>query len=91
MRTVKPEELDSLIAENVRAWRARRQLRQEDIAAEIGWTRPIMSAIEAGKRRITVADAVALCRVLEITFLQLLEGAPADVIGLLGTDRRKDS
>lgn len=85
-----PKELDALIAENVRAARARRQLRQEDVAADLGWTRPIVSAVEAGTRRITVADAVALCRVLGINFRQLLEGAPADVLDVLDIDRRKD-
>jgi transcriptional regulator with XRE-family HTH domain len=84
MRFVKPEELDALIAENVRAWRARRRMRQEDLAADIGWTRPTVSSVEAGSRRITVADAVSLCRALQITFLQLLEGAPADVLNVLG-------
>lgn len=91
MRSVKPEEqLDAVIAENVRAWRARRRLRQEDLAADIGWTRPIVSAVEAGTRRITVEDAVALCRALGINFRQLLEGAPAEVLEVLDIDRRKD-
>lgn len=88
---MKPEELDALIAENVRAWRARRRLRQEDLAADIGWTRPTVSSVEAGTRRITVADAVSLCRALQITFRQLLEGAPADVLEILGMERPADS
>lgn len=84
MRFVKPEELDSLIAGNVRAARARLKLRQEDLADEIGWSRPVVGTLEAGTRRITVADAVSLCGALKISLRELLQGAPADVLESLG-------
>lgn len=86
---MKPEEeLDALIAGNVRAQRARLQLRQDDLADEMGWSRPVISAIEAGNRRVTLTDAVALCRVLQIDLRQLLAGADPDVLQTLGVDRR---
>ncbi len=34
------EEIDQLVAANVRAARARRRMRQEDLADEMGWSRP---------------------------------------------------
>lgn len=85
---MKPEEMDAVVAGNVRAQRARLQLRQEDLADEMGWSRPVVSAIEAGSRRVTLADAVALCRVLEIDLRQLLAGVEPDVLQTLGIDRR---
>lgn len=78
-----PEELDALVAANVRAARARRRLRQEDLADELGWSRQTVSTVEAGTRRVTLADAVALCRVLEIGLRDLLQGAPVDVFTAL--------
>lgn len=85
---MKPEEMDAVVAGNVRAQRARLQLRQEDLADEMGWSRPVVSAIESGSRRVTLADAVALCRVLEIDLRQLLAGVEPDVLQTLGIDRR---
>lgn len=90
MRFVKPEEINALIAGNVRAARARRRLRQEDLADDIGWARPTISDIEAGTRRITVADAIALCRALEIDMRELLAGVDQDVLQVLGIDRRSN-
>ncbi|WBQ02933.1 helix-turn-helix domain-containing protein [Kribbella sp. CA-293567] len=81
---MKPEEIDALIAENVRAARARRRLRQEDLADELGWSRPVVGTLESGTRRVTLADAVALCAALNINLRELLQGAPADVFEALG-------
>lgn len=88
MRGVEPDEMDAVIAGNVRAQRARLQLRQEDLADEMGWSRPVISAIETGNRRITLPDAVALCRVLQIDLRQLLAGVDVDTLQTLGIDRR---
>jgi transcriptional regulator with XRE-family HTH domain len=81
-----PEEIDQLVAENVRAARARRRLRQEDLADEMGWSRPTVSALEAGTRRVTVADAAALCIALGIDLRELLRGADEDVVWALGLE-----
>lgn len=88
---MKPEELDALVAGNVRAARARLKLRQEDLADEIGWSRPTVSSVEAGSRRITLADAVALCGALKLDLRQLLAGVPTEVLQTLGLDRRADT
>lgn len=87
---VKPEEIDDLVAGNVRAARARLKLRQIDLADDMGWTPSIISALEAGTRRITIADAVALCGALDMDLRQLLAGAPAEVMQKLGIERRAD-
>lgn len=85
---VKPEELDGLVASNVRAHRARLKLRQLDLADDMGWAPSTVSAVEAGTRRITLADAVALCGALQIDLRQLLSGVDPEVLSTLGIDRR---
>lgn len=85
-----PDELDELVAANVRAARAYRKLRQEDLADELGWDRAIISRIEAGRRRIQLADAIALCEALDIELRQLLAGVPGPTLRKLGLDRRAE-
>jgi transcriptional regulator with XRE-family HTH domain len=64
--------------------RARLRLRQEDLADDMGWSRPTISSVEAGTRRVTVADAVALCAALKIDLRELLRGAAPEVFQALG-------
>lgn len=90
MRTVTPEELDTLIAGNVRAQRARLKLRQEDLADEIGWQRQSITYLETGRRRLSIPDAIVLCRGLQIDLRQLLAGADLDDLQALGLDRRAE-
>ena len=71
---VPTEEVDATIAANARAIRARRQERQEDLAAELGWSRPVVGDLENGRRRVTVADDIALWRALEVDLRELLRG-----------------
>lgn len=85
---MKPEDLDALVAGNVRAARARLKLRQIDLADDMGWAPSTVSAVEAGTRRITLADAIALCRALEMDLRQLLAGIETDDLNVLGIDRR---
>ena len=79
-----PDEIDHLVAGNVRATRARIRMRQEDLADRLGWSRPTVTTLEAGTRRVTLADAVALCTALDIDLTELLRGAPNDVLQILG-------
>lgn len=78
------EELDSLIAGNVRATRARLRLRQEDLADEMGWTRAMVTSLESGTRRVTLTDAVSLCRALKVDLRELLQGARDETLEALG-------
>lgn len=82
------EALDELVAGNVRAARARLKMRQEDLADELGWSRPVVGTLENGNRRVTLADALALCKALRMDLGDLLQGAPADVFRTFGIDRR---
>lgn len=82
-------DVDALIAANVRAIRARRQERQEDLAAELGWSRPVVGDLEQGRRRVTVADVIALCRALSVDLHELLRGVDEDDLRVLGLDRRR--
>lgn len=88
MRGVDQEALDELVAGNVRAARARLKMRQEDLADELGWSRPVVGTLENGNRRVTLADALALCKALDMQLGDLLQGAPADVFQTFGIDRR---
>jgi transcriptional regulator with XRE-family HTH domain len=81
-----PDEVDEVIAENVRAARARRRMTQEDLAADLGWVRPAVTRLEAGKRRLSVYEASALCAALGIDLRELLRGADEDVVRALGLE-----
>jgi transcriptional regulator with XRE-family HTH domain len=78
-----PEEIDALVAGNVRATRARLRMRQDDLADLLGWSRPTVTSLEAGTRRVLLADAVSLCAALQIDLAELLRGADADVLETL--------
>ncbi|WP_405070880.1 helix-turn-helix domain-containing protein [Kribbella sp. NBC_01510] len=86
----KPEPVDALIAGNVRAIRARRKERQADLAADLGWSPPVVGDLENGRRRVTVADMIKLCRALEVDLHELLHGIDEDDLRALGLDRRRD-
>lgn len=73
-----------IVAANVRAARTDLGLRQVDLANDLGWSRPTVSAIEAGTRRISIADAAALCSSLKISLGDLLKGADPNDLEMLG-------
>ena len=60
------------------------------MADELGWDRAIVSRIEAGRRRIQLADAIALCEALQIDMRQLLAGVDVATLRRLGLDRRAE-
>ena len=86
-----PDELDDLVAANVRAARARLNISQEELGDELGWDRVTISRIETGRRRIQLADAIALCEGLKIDMQQLLAGVPRATLRKIGLDRRAES
>ncbi len=67
--------MDAVISDNVRALRIERRWRQQDLAVAAGWSRASIVAIEGGERRLTVRDAVVLCRILQVPLTVLLDGA----------------
>lgn len=68
-------DLGAVVANNVRAERARRNWRQEDLADRLGWSRGSIGHLESGRRRPSVADLPQLCRVFGIPVAALLIGA----------------
>jgi transcriptional regulator with XRE-family HTH domain len=67
--------LSQVAAANARALRARARLRQRDVAARAGIPASTLSLIEGERRRVTLDDALALCRGLNIGLTDLLAGA----------------
>lgn len=73
-------DLGAVVANNVRAERARRHWRQEDLAERLGWSRGSIGHLESGRRRPSVADLPPLCAAFGITLADLVRGAdPADL------------
>lgn len=81
-----PVSLASVVAANVRAQRARQRLTQQELADELGWSRPSLGLLENESRRVTLDDAAELCQALKIDLRELLSGAPTDVLQAFGLD-----
>ena len=76
-------DLGAVVANNVRAERARRKWRQEDLADRLGWSRGSIGHLESGRRRPSVSDLPQLCRVFDIPMADLFIGAdPSDLAAL---------
>jgi transcriptional regulator with XRE-family HTH domain len=76
-------DIEAVLANNVRAERTRRRLRQEDLAARLGWSRTKLADIESGRRRVLFGYLPELCRALDVSLEVLLVGAdPKDVDAL---------
>jgi transcriptional regulator with XRE-family HTH domain len=76
--------LSLVIARNVRSRRAALRLRQVDVAERAGIPRSMLSTIEGERRRVTLDDALALCRGLGTTLPALVEGASVEDRHTLG-------
>jgi transcriptional regulator with XRE-family HTH domain len=70
--------LSQIVARNARAQRAALRLRQTDVAKRAGMARSVLSVLEGERRRVTLDDALALCRGLDMTLAELLDGASAE-------------
>jgi len=49
----------------------------------------VVGDLENGRRRVTMAEMVKLCRALEVDLNELLRGIDDDDLRLLGLDRRR--
>ena len=63
------------LGEEIRAKRARRDMTQDELAAEAGIHRNFVGLIERGQRNVTVVVLEAIADVLEVSLSQLLAGA----------------
>jgi transcriptional regulator with XRE-family HTH domain len=75
--------LGDVIANNVRAERARRRWSQVELADQLGWSRSTVSDLEAGRRRVTADDLAPLCRAFGIALVKLTDGADEDDLSVL--------
>jgi transcriptional regulator with XRE-family HTH domain len=76
-------DIEAVLANNLRAERSRRRLRQEDLAEALGWSRTKLADVESGRRRVLLAYLPELCRVLDVSLDVLLMGADqADIEAL---------
>jgi transcriptional regulator with XRE-family HTH domain len=76
-RPTMASDLCSVVAANVRAERSRRRWTQDELAARLGWSRPVVTALEAGRRQPLVADLPVLCRAFGVGLERLLVDADA--------------
>jgi transcriptional regulator with XRE-family HTH domain len=70
--------LDEVVGANVRARRAGLGLKQSDLAETLegllgGWSGPVVSRLEAGRRPTSVSELIALATVLNATPDELLD------------------
>jgi len=77
-------DLGAVVANNVRAERARLGWRQRELAERTGWSTDVVSDIETGKRRIGMEDIPVLCRALGVPLARLLVGADTDDLQVMG-------
>lgn len=76
--------LVSAAAENIRALRARRRLRQADLAAALTVDQKVISRIEGGSRELTLSELPVICRALGCTMAELVAGADEADLEALG-------
>jgi transcriptional regulator with XRE-family HTH domain len=76
--------LGAIIANNVRGERARRRLRQLDVAEALGWPLSSYGDLETGRRKVSADDLPQLCEVLGVTLNDLLRGADAEDLRRMG-------
>jgi transcriptional regulator with XRE-family HTH domain len=60
---------------NARSLRAIARLRQREVAERAGISPSTLSLIEGERRRVSLDDALALCRGLDVGLAELLAGA----------------
>ena len=77
-------ELGTFVARGIRARRVWLGLGQVDVARRLGCSGQTVSAIERGLRRITVDELPALCRALDTTLADLVQGADLETLRTVG-------
>jgi transcriptional regulator with XRE-family HTH domain len=77
-------DLSTVIAGNIRAQRARLNLRQADVGEALHLGQSAMSAIELGHRDVTMPELLIICRFMNIPLTTLLRDADPDDMRALG-------
>lgn len=69
------------LASALRAERARQRMRQDDVAAAMGWvSRSIVAEVESGRRKLTAWELAQLCQVLDVGIGDLVRGPVAEAV-----------
>ena len=68
-----PNDLRSVVAGEVRAHLARRELNANQVAAKLGWTQPYLWRRLTGKVAFNVADLAAIAKLLEVPVTTFFE------------------
>lgn len=68
------DNLRPIYAANLRAERARAGMLQADLAARVGLPRATLADVEAGRRSLTLGEAVEVCAALGIGLGHVLDG-----------------
>lgn len=76
--------LHDIVANNIRAERARRRWTQSGLAERLGWPRTSIYDVESGKRRLSLDDLAALCEAFEVPLVELCHGADSAQLRALG-------
>jgi transcriptional regulator with XRE-family HTH domain len=73
-------DLSRVLADNVRAERARCRWSQQYLGEQMGWSQATVSDVEAGERQLTITDLLFLCRLFQLPLVKLLDGlSPEDL------------
>lgn len=72
------DELSLRVAAEVRAWMARRGVRQETLAAQMGLSQSALSMRLRGRTRWTINDLAAVSEALDVPMATLLAPPPRD-------------
>ncbi|HVZ42518.1 MAG TPA: helix-turn-helix transcriptional regulator [Ramlibacter sp.] len=74
----------AIFARNVRTWRQRRGLSQEELGERTGLGRATIASIEGCRQAVALHQALLLARALEMHMLELTEGADDELENLRG-------
>jgi XRE family transcriptional regulator, aerobic/anaerobic benzoate catabolism transcriptional regulator len=67
----------------VRAWRAQRRTKRQQLAADSGLSERFLADVESGKGNVSINSLEAAARALNITILELLQDAPRPALSRL--------
>lgn len=62
------------LGSNIRSFREALDISQEELAHQAGLDRTYVGGAERGERNLTVLSALKICRPLDVTLSQLVEG-----------------
>lgn len=62
-----------LVGKNIRAYRTRKKMSQEDLAARVGMSRPYLSEIENGLQNPSLIILDSIAEALDATVIDLLQ------------------